>query len=408
MAGLWYRAGTVTVTTGSAKVTGFGTVWKSGANKPDKGHTFWGPDGKHYELDYVESDTVLYLVKQYAGQTASGQYYEIDTTRTSTIPALSREVSALLAYAQGQYDGWQSVLTGSGDVVLTAPDGQQVIAPSLANMLSKSGNLEGLKSASTARRNLGISVFADTLLDDTDAAGMRATLGLVKQTLPTDMTSGAMLINGAWGLGSTAVDAGTDLSATETRLARFMRINSSASGAPTASTSTGAVVLPIDGGPTSAIIASAFRRAFFGHRLNNGSVSWTEAWTKENLSYEVGTFTPVLVGAGSAGSGTYTVQIGRYTRIAGRIFFDISIALTAHSGSGGMRINGMPFISNGSSSSYQFSVYHSNLTTSLPVSAIMGGNSSQIVLRTLASGSTPVDVAMDSSCDLRISGCYEI
>ena len=67
MAGIWPRAGTVSVTNGSNKVVGFGTQWKSAVYKPDKGHAFYGPDGKAYEIDYVESDTVLYLVVAYGG-----------------------------------------------------------------------------------------------------------------------------------------------------------------------------------------------------------------------------------------------------------------------------------------------------------------------------------------------------
>lgn len=156
MAGLWYRVGTISVTNGSKKVTGFGTQFKTGTYKPDKGHTFWGPDGKHYEVDYVESDTVLYLVQAYTGATAAGQSYEIDITRTGTTPALSREVSAMLAYAQGQYDSWQQILTGAGDVTLTAPDARQITVPALSNMLSKSGNLAGLADKPTARNNLGL------------------------------------------------------------------------------------------------------------------------------------------------------------------------------------------------------------------------------------------------------------
>lgn len=156
MAGLWYRVGTISVTNGSKKVTGFGTQFKTGTYKPDKGHTFWGPDGKHYEVDYVESDTVLYLVQAYTGATAAGQSYEIDITRTGTTPALSREVSAMLAYAQGQYDSWQQILTGAGDVTLTAPDARQITVPALSNMLSKSGNLAGLTDKPAARNNLSL------------------------------------------------------------------------------------------------------------------------------------------------------------------------------------------------------------------------------------------------------------
>ena len=129
MAGLWYRAGTIAVTNGSKKVVGTGTTWKSGVSKPDKGHLVWGPDGKPYELDYVESDTVLYLVTAYSGVTASGMAYSIDITRTGAIPAFSRELSALVAYHQLQMDGWQQLLTGTGDVTLTAPDGTKLTLP---------------------------------------------------------------------------------------------------------------------------------------------------------------------------------------------------------------------------------------------------------------------------------------
>lgn len=129
MAGLWYRAGTIAVTNGSKKVVGTGTTWKSGVSKPDKGHLVWGPDGKPYELDYVESDTALYLVTAYSGVTATGMAYSIDITRTGSTPAFSRELSAFVAYHQLQMDGWQQLLTGTGDVTLTAPDGSKLTVP---------------------------------------------------------------------------------------------------------------------------------------------------------------------------------------------------------------------------------------------------------------------------------------
>lgn len=130
MAGIWYRAGTVAVTSGSAKVVGTGTTWRSGVYKPDKGHIFWGPDGRAYEVDYVESDTVLYLVTAYVGGSATGQAYSIVISITGQVPAFSRELSAFVAYHQGQMDGWQQLLTGTGDVTLIAPDGTKLTTPS--------------------------------------------------------------------------------------------------------------------------------------------------------------------------------------------------------------------------------------------------------------------------------------
>lgn len=136
MAGLWYRAGTVAVTNGSKKVVGTGTTWKSGTSKPDKGHIFWGPDVRAYEVDYVESDTVLYLVTAYAGGSATGQAYSIVISITGQVPAFSRELSAFVAYHQGQMDGWQQLLTGTGDVTLTAPDGTKLTVPSWEKIMN--------------------------------------------------------------------------------------------------------------------------------------------------------------------------------------------------------------------------------------------------------------------------------
>lgn len=180
MAGLWYRTGYVAVTQSSKNITGTGTSWLTALNRPSKGNVFYGPDGKAYEIDYISSETELYLVDAYAGAAATGQSYKIDV-RGGTVPELSRQLSEHYAYMQGIIDSLQSIVSGSGDVTLTAPDGQQVTVPALSSMLSKSGNLYGLGNVASARRNLGISAFADTLLDDTDAAGMRATLGAVNR-----------------------------------------------------------------------------------------------------------------------------------------------------------------------------------------------------------------------------------
>ena len=193
MAGLWYRSGTIAVTGGSKKVVGTGTTWKSGVYKPDKGHLVWGPDGKPYELDYVESDTVLYLVTAYSGVTATGMAYSIDITRSSTIPAFSRELSAQLAYAQAQYDSWQQILTGSGMVTLTAPDGQQIQVPALSAFQPTSASLQALQDLVPAKDKLPVfnsatgadlvtlAPFMRTLLDDGNANEARKTLLLPNQ-----------------------------------------------------------------------------------------------------------------------------------------------------------------------------------------------------------------------------------
>ncbi|MFM5248769.1 phage head spike fiber domain-containing protein [Aeromonas hydrophila] len=154
MAGLWYRAGTVSVTSGSKKVTGFGTKWKTSVSKPDKGHPIHAPDGRIYELDYVESDTVLWLVSSYAGTTAADQAYAIDITRTGTVPAFSRDLSAFVAYHQGQMDGWQQLLTGIGDVILIAPDGTKLTVPSWEKVMNAGNGVVAQAKAEADRAKL--------------------------------------------------------------------------------------------------------------------------------------------------------------------------------------------------------------------------------------------------------------
>lgn len=60
--------------------------------------------------------------------------------------------------------------------------------------------------------------------------------------------------------------------------------------------------------------------------------------------YESGTFTPTLVGTTTAGSGTYSIQVGKYSKLGNRVDFDIDLFWTAHTGTGDMEIAGLPFV----------------------------------------------------------------
>ncbi|MEI4974776.1 hypothetical protein U1437_10790 [Aeromonas caviae] len=219
MAGIWYRAGAVSVTSGSKKVTGFGTQWQTSTWKVEKGHAWYGPDGKPYEIDYVESDTVLYLVTAYAGPTAASQSYAIDITRTGTIPAFSRQLSAQLAYAQGQFESWQQILTGADMVTLTAPDGQQVQVPSLSAFQPTSASLKALQAltpvkdkipvfnGSTGAELITLTAFMRTLLDDASLTDTQKTL-----KLPTAGGFGFRnrLINGAMQIAQRGLNGNTN------------------------------------------------------------------------------------------------------------------------------------------------------------------------------------------------------
>jgi len=79
----------------------------------------------------------------------------------------------------------------------------------------------------------------------------------------------------------------------------------------------------------------------FSVGLNTGNSAQASATTLD--WYEEGTFTPVVQGFTTAGTGTYTNQIGRFTRIGNRVFVNIDVRWTAHTGTGEPVVTGLPY-----------------------------------------------------------------
>lgn len=134
MAGVWKRDGTVAVTNGNKKVTGTGTTFADTKNGVAKGHLFCitsGTSVDFYEVDYVVSNTELYLVQAYRGVTATGKAYEIITTFSDSVPEFARRLTATLSAYQQQSDAFQALLTSSAATIeVTAPDGtKQTLIP---------------------------------------------------------------------------------------------------------------------------------------------------------------------------------------------------------------------------------------------------------------------------------------
>lgn len=127
--------------------------------------------------------------------------------------------------------------------------------------------------------------------------------------------------------------------------------------------------------------------------------------------YEEGTFTPTIFGATTAGSGTYTTQVGRYTKIGDRVFYNGRVTWTAHTGSGAMGVAGLPFTSaNVSSSLHVVNVYHTTLTlpSGSTLQAFQNSNSTTIAFRSIPTGGgTAADLAIDTAADVFFSGFCE-
>lgn len=70
-----------------------------------------------------------------------------------------------------------------------------------------------------------------------------------------------------------------------------------------------------------------------------------EALQATVAALDAATFTPTVYGATTAGTCTYTTQIGYAQVIGGVCHFRIHLAWTGHTGTGTMRVGGLPYTS---------------------------------------------------------------
>lgn len=133
------------------------------------------------------------------------------------------------------------------------------------------------------------------------------------------------------------------------------------------------------------------------------------------VQLQQGAFTPAISGTTAAGVGTYTTQIGRYQRIGKRVFFEISLVWTAHTGTGNLSVTGLPFTSANISASHTpaVSVNFSNLLIGVnkQLTAQVANNSTTIfptASDTSGAGGAFAFIAIDAAASLWLSGQYEI
>ena len=129
--------------------------------------------------------------------------------------------------------------------------------------------------------------------------------------------------------------------------------------------------------------------------------------------YEEGTFTPTIIGTTTAGTGTYSAnsQIGRYTKIGNRVYFNIYLVWTAHTGTGNMRVAGLPFTSIATAGTFNaLSTWYSNITmTALNLlTAYNNLNATTVELgQTPVGGGAVTVIPIDTSASLMVAGHYE-
>jgi len=123
--------------------------------------------------------------------------------------------------------------------------------------------------------------------------------------------------------------------------------------------------------------------------------------------YQRGSFTPVIVGVTTPGTGTYSTQSGYYTRIGNRVDFTLNIAWSAHTGTGVMRITGLPYTNANFFS--PAAVYNLSITTNLGYFLITGveNSSSYMSVYQITTGTpSPANVNITTSGNIFVTGTY--
>ena len=129
--------------------------------------------------------------------------------------------------------------------------------------------------------------------------------------------------------------------------------------------------------------------------------------------YEEGTFTATVVGGTTAGTGTYSRQVGVYTKIGNLVTCNVWIQWSAHTGTGDMFFGGFPFTSIGTTNyrASGFFGYVENLTLSagyIPAIVITPSTTQASVTQIpVGGGAAGPAVPMDSAANLHFAITYQ-
>lgn len=146
-----------------------------------------------------------------------------------------------------------------------------------------------------------------------------------------------------------------------------------------------------------------------GLKLGTGTVAMK--------AYDEGSFTPALAGGTTAGSNTYSVRSGLWTRVGRMVFFEAQVSLSAKDAAmaGELRITGLPFTSanNGAYHGVSIRTFGAlGLTTGYTqLSASVDTNTSYV--RLLQNGSNQSSITVDAAnatatTAIIISGFYTV
>jgi hypothetical protein len=122
--------------------------------------------------------------------------------------------------------------------------------------------------------------------------------------------------------------------------------------------------------------------------------------------YEEGTFTPTIIGSTSAGTATYALQSGSYTKIGNTVNFWLKLSWSSGTGTGSLQVSSLPFVpvTTNLPSPNVFDVNITLLAGNI-CKAYMNANLIQLA-QTPTGGGSDSTVSYDAAGSLYITGTY--
>jgi hypothetical protein len=410
----WYRTGTVTVTNGSQTVTGTGTLFASNVRVGDM---FLGPDGKSYEVQNVASDTVIGIFPGYAGATASGQIYGIVPVQGYVKASADRLRQAVDDYSD-KLEGlqpWAYANTAAdarddlelGDMSIQEPNAVAITG----------GTISGISSLVVAG-DVTVVGLARRFKADFSADGANRAI------FQTNVLNGTTNIQ-AIPNGSAASSSIVLCNSSDTTNTGVVYLSAEATENVLNATQVGTgITRPLSfksGGVTNQVFATN-GNAGFGVSAPDAScrIQSANGIKLGNVAspssvvldwYERGTFTPTVVGVTSAGSATsYPVRNCSYQRVGNRVNFQMHLQWSGHTGTGAIRINGLPYTSWGGGGYNAVSCYRGNVpvTTDQDLQGFISAGSTSIDFDQVAANGTSFIVPVTAAGILIINGSYGV
>ena len=171
-----YETGTITGALNSTTISGTGTKWSDAKIGITNGSVLFvsssaGMDGI-YQVKRVINDTSIELAQPiYKAFTHSK--YSILVAEASSTASFANQLAAALGYYQAQIDGWQQIMTGTGDVELTAPDGTKVTIKSFTALDKNKADIKDIQKLEKDKMSVGafgLGLKKDSLSDSLDGA----------------------------------------------------------------------------------------------------------------------------------------------------------------------------------------------------------------------------------------------